>query len=72
MSIAQVSCVSPGMPFGDVGALPLMHSSIEKSYSRQPVIFINDEEERTDIVTRVVVTGMGAITPLGIGVDTFW
>lgn len=52
-----------------------MHSSIEKSYSRQPVIFINDEndeEERTDIVTRVVVTGMGAITPLGIGVDTFW
>lgn len=28
--------------------------------------------ERTEIVTRVVVTGLGAITPLGIGVDTFW
>lgn len=21
---------------------------------------------------RVVVTGMGAVTPIGIGVDTFW
>ncbi len=28
--------------------------------------------ERTLLVTRVVVTGVGAITPLGIGVDAFW
>lgn len=28
--------------------------------------------ERTRLVTRVLVTGMGAVTPLGIGVDAFW
>ncbi len=28
--------------------------------------------ERTRLVTRVVVTGAGAMTPLGIGVEAFW
>lgn len=28
--------------------------------------------ERTCLVTRVVATGVGALTPLGIGVDAFW
>ena len=28
--------------------------------------------KKGETMRRVVVTGMGAVTPIGIGVDTFW
>lgn len=30
------------------------------------------EKDRGAIMRRVVVTGMGAVTPIGIGVEAFW
>ena len=31
-----------------------------------------NEKDRGAIMRRVVVTGMGAVTPIGIGVEAFW
>jgi len=47
----------------------LLHDILEEDLAPQPALAWDDDRDEDQ---RIVVTGMGMLTPLGIGIDSFW
>jgi 3-oxoacyl-[acyl-carrier-protein] synthase II len=47
----------------------LLHDILDEDLAPQPALAWDDDRDEDQ---RIVVTGMGMLTPLGIGIDSFW
>lgn len=60
---------TPGTTTIDAQIEDLLHDILEEDLAPLPVPIWNDDRDEDQ---RIVVTGMGLLTPLGIGIDSFW
>ncbi len=60
---------TPGTTMIDAQIEDLLHDILEEDLAPLPTLAWDDDRDEDQ---RIVVTGMGLLTPLGIGIDSFW